>query len=180
MTRSIVVLGIALAAQQVLAAEPLEALVDAVAQRLAVADQVALAKWDGGKAVEDRPREQQVIAGAVAQSVATGLEGDRVARFFADQIEANKLVQYALLADWRRAGAAPAMPRASLVSEIRPRLDRLQGLLLQLLAASSVQRRQQDCSVRLAKLAGNYAQRHGNDAVHAIALDRALASVCEQ
>jgi len=156
----------------------METLVDAAAQRLTIADQVALAKWDSGKAVEDRPREQQVIAAAVAQSAGSGVESDWVARFFADQIEASKLVQYVLQADWRRAGGAPATPRASLVNEIRPQLDRLQGALLQSLAASAVQRGQQDCSVRLAKLAGSYTQRHNVDAVHAMALDRALASVC--
>jgi chorismate mutase len=72
------------------------------------------------------------------------------------------------------------MPRASLANEIRPRLDRLQGQLLQLLASSSAQRRQKDCRGRFAKAAGVYAQQHGSDAVHAIALDRALASFCEK
>ncbi|MDN0081970.1 chorismate mutase [Crenobacter sp. SG2305] len=172
-------LVVGLAALPAQAADPRAALVDAVAQRLSVADQVALAKWDSGKAVEDKPREQQVIDGAVARGATLGLERDRVARFFADQIEANKLVQYVLLADWRRAGVAPATPRADLAGAIRPRLDRLQQHLLQLLAETAALRHQPDCRERFAQLAGAYVRQHDSDALYAIALDRALINVCE-
>lgn len=46
----------------------LEPLLQAISERLTIADQVALSKWDSGKAVEDPPREQQVISAAQARA----------------------------------------------------------------------------------------------------------------
>src|SRR5882757_7205 len=43
------------------AVEQLQPLVQTTAHRLMIGEQVALAKWDSGKAVEDAPREAQVI-----------------------------------------------------------------------------------------------------------------------
>ena|ERR1700730_13469713 len=45
--------------------DQLQPLVEPSAQRLVIAEQVALAKWDSGTAVEDPPREAQVIASAI-------------------------------------------------------------------------------------------------------------------
>jgi chorismate mutase len=87
--------------------DPLQSLVETSARRLDIARQVALAKWDDGAAVEDAPREAKVIANAVKDGSAVGLEPASVERFFRAQIEANKIVQYSLLADWRRSGRAP-------------------------------------------------------------------------
>ena len=85
----------------------LQPLVETTAHRLMIGKQVALAKWDSGKAVEDAPRDAQVILGAMKDGVAKGLDEASVSNFFNAQIEANKFVQYALLADWYRAGKAP-------------------------------------------------------------------------
>lgn len=109
-------------------------LLDTIGERLAIADQVALSKWDSHKPVEDRLREREVIAAAVAQAPAYKLTDDTVEAFFAAQIEANKLVQYAHLSDWRLQGKAPDSPRPDLVGKIRPQLDQLQNHLLQQLA----------------------------------------------
>ena len=50
-----------------LAAPPtLEPLLNSIAERLEIADQVALSKWDSKKPVEDKKREQEVIASVVA------------------------------------------------------------------------------------------------------------------
>src|SRR3981189_2703215 len=75
----------------------LQSLVEASAQRLTVAEQVALAKWDSGSAVEDVPREAQVITGAVKVGESQGLDEASVSNFFRARIEADKLVQYSLL-----------------------------------------------------------------------------------
>ena len=88
------------------AIEQLQPLVETTAHRLMIGEQVALAKWDSGKAVEDAPREAQVILGAVKDGAAKGLDETSVSNFFNAQIEANKSVQYALLGDWYRAGVS--------------------------------------------------------------------------
>ncbi len=101
-------------------------LLGTIDERLAIADQVALSKWDSGKPVEDRQREREVIAGAVALAPAYKLSNEAVEQFFSAQIEANKLVQYAHLSDWHAQGKAPNDPRPDLVGQIRPQLDQLQ------------------------------------------------------
>ena len=85
----------------------LRELVELSARRLVIAEQVALAKWDNGMPVEDAPREDQVIGSAMKAAQSRGLDPTSVSNFFRAQIEANKLVQYSLLADWRREGRAP-------------------------------------------------------------------------
>ena len=107
------------------AVERLQPLVETTAHRLMIGEQVALAKWDSGKAVEDAPREAHVIQGAVKDGVAKGLDETSVSNFFNAQIEANKFVQYALLADWHRAGKAPAHAPVDLVKNIGAQLPAL-------------------------------------------------------
>src|ERR1700754_1855793 len=101
-------------------------LLDMTVARLHIARQVALSKWDSQKPVEDLPREAQVIQAAVDDARARGVPPLLASHFFADQIEANKLVQYGLLAQWHRAGRAPDEKRVDLAKDIRPELDRLQ------------------------------------------------------
>jgi hypothetical protein len=50
----------------------LQPLVETTAHRLMIGEQVALAKWDSGKVVEDTPREAQVILGAMKDGVRRG------------------------------------------------------------------------------------------------------------
>src|SRR5215469_9750281 len=69
----------------------LQPLVQISAQRLVIAEQVALAKWDSGTQVEDVPREAQVISDATKQGEARGLGQASVSDFFKAQIEASKL-----------------------------------------------------------------------------------------
>jgi chorismate mutase len=64
------------------AVEQLQPLVETTAHRLVIGEQVALAKWDSGKAVEDVPREAQVIQAAVKVGVAKGLDDASVSNFF--------------------------------------------------------------------------------------------------
>ena len=59
------------------AADHLQRLVEASAQRLVTAEQVALAKWDSGTPVEDTSREAQVIASVIR-------EGESIERVASD------------------------------------------------------------------------------------------------
>ncbi|WP_213804034.1 chorismate mutase [Granulicella sp. dw_53] len=160
--------------------DQLQPLVETSARRLAIAEQVALSKWDSKTAVEDAAREAQVIQGAVKDAESKGLAPEPVAVFFKAQIEANKIVQYALLADWRRAGKAPAHAPINLVATIRPQLDQVQTALMAELQATATIRASGTCSIDMAKAIGTYLSAHKSDAtpLRAIALDRALATAC--
>ncbi|MGM3277680.1 chorismate mutase [Ralstonia sp. 24A2] len=149
-----------------------------LADRLVTADQVALSKWDTGQSVYDPEREAKVIANVSGIAPTFGLSATDVANVFADQIEANKEVQYALLNDWRRAGAAPATPRQSLSGDIRPRLDTLQTSILQSLREAAPARSQANCLTQVAHEIGRVAHEKSLDTLHRIALDRATARLC--
>lgn len=170
-------LGTALAQSAV---DKLKPLVDTSARRLVLAEQVALAKWDTGAAVEDTPREEQVIAAAAQAGRPWGLDEVQVAKFFKAQIEANKIVQYSLLADWRRSGKAPAHSRIDLGEQIRPELDRIQTELIAELVETAGVRAGGTCLRDVAKAVGKYVAANPRAARprFAIALDRALAETC--
>lgn len=152
----------------------LEPLLNSIAERLAIADQVALSKWDSKKPVEDKKREQEVIASVVAQAPSYKLTPAAVEQFFSAQIEANKLVQYTYLSDWQLLGKAPDDPRPDLVKQIRPQLDQLQKRLLQQLADFSPQRADPQCPQWLAQAVHEPL----NDPMRQLAMIRATAELC--
>jgi chorismate mutase len=162
------------------AIDRLHPLVETSARRLLIAEQVALAKWDSGAAVEDVSREAQVITGAVRDGDSKGLDPTSVSNFFKAQIEANKVIQYSLLADWRRSGRAPAHAPIDLVATIRPELDRVQTALIAELADTMVVRASTTCRADVAKAIGKYILEHKHEVgpLQSIALDRALAASC--
>jgi chorismate mutase len=168
------------AARGQIAIDRLHTLVETSARRLLIAQQVALAKWDSGAAVEDLPREAQVIAGAVRDGVSRGLDPTLVSNFFEAQIEANKVIQYSVLADWRRAGRAPAHAPIDLVATVRPELDHVQAALIAELADTMAIRASTTCRADVAKAIGKYVLAHKHEAgpLQLIALDRALAASC--
>jgi chorismate mutase len=162
------------------AIDKLQQLVETSAQRLVLAEQVALAKWDTGTPVEDAPREAQVIASAIEAGESRGLEQKAVANFFRAQIEANKLVQYSLLAEWRRAGKAPDHAPVNLAGTIRPELDQVQTALIAELAETAGVRASASCRTDVARAVGKYESAHRNSfsSLRLIALDRAVAAAC--
>jgi len=152
----------------------LEPLLNSIAERLTIADQVALSKWDSHKAVEDRPREQAVLASVKTQAPTYKLAPEAAEQFFAAQIEANKLVQYTRLSDWHFKGKAPDTPRPDLVGKIRPVLDQLQKNLLQQLADFSPERTNPQCPQWLAQAVHQPLY----DPLQQIAMTRATAELC--
>jgi chorismate mutase len=163
-------------------AEQLRPLVQASAQRVAIANDVAFSKWDSGANVEDIARENQVIAHATQAGKSRGLDEKFVADFFRAQIEANKLVQYDLLANWHRARKAPQHSPINLTQTIRPQLDRLESTLLDDLAKAASVRESPDCHDAVANAVGLYLSQDGHkmDTLQAIALDRSLSSFCQR
>ncbi|KQQ33376.1 cyclohexadienyl dehydratase [Duganella sp. Leaf126] len=114
----------------------LEPLRQAIDERLLLAEPVARAKWNRQAAIEDLPREAQVIAAAVRQGSALGLPAQRVEAVFRAQIEASKTVQRELYARWRAEHAGRFADAPDLAADIRPRLDAITTALLAALAAN--------------------------------------------
>ncbi|WP_233886365.1 chorismate mutase [Paraburkholderia flagellata] len=152
-------------------------LVRSMADRLNTADQVALSKWDTGEPVYAPQREAQVISNAAAVASDYGIAAQDATNIFTDQIEANKVVQYSLLNNWRRQGRAPATPRQSL-SDVRPALDKLQLSIVQNLQGVAALRGNAECQTLVALATKQVAQETSLDALHLVALDRAVARVC--
>ncbi|PRD41914.1 chorismate mutase [Phyllobacterium phragmitis] len=155
------------------APDALTPLIDAIAQRIAIADQVALSKWASHAPVEDLKREQAVLTAVPAQASRFRLEPDPTQRFFSAQIEANKLVQYGLLWQWVQTGKAPSGSHPDL-HEIRAQLDRLQNTLLERLAAFDPYRRDARCNQWVASTIADAAA----DDLHRWALVRATGALC--
>ncbi len=187
-TASFTILGIVLgmpfqSSAQLARSEDFSALVRLSALRLNLSRQVALVKWDTGQPVADPPgdpREQQVIAAAATEAEERGLPRAGVSAFFEDQIEASKLIQFVLIAAWRRVGQAPDGLRRDLRAELRPALDRLRGLMIEELAITAPLRGAADCSKRLVDAIARHVQANGSPPLDAIALDRGLARVCSR
>ncbi|MBY9024494.1 chorismate mutase [Pseudomonas fluorescens] len=154
--------------------ESLQPLVATLSERLNIGDLVALTKWDSGKPIQDSPREAQVIDNARKLATERKLDPEDVAQLIAAQMEANKLVQYGLLAQWQAAGAAPDTPRPDLGKQIRPRLDELQTRLLQQYADFTPYRHDPNCPAWLAKARSGQTR----DALHDLALTRATGELC--
>ena len=107
-----------------------------------------------------------------------GLSEQFISMFFGAQIEANKLIQYSLLAEWRRRGRAPEH-KPIYLGDIRQELNQLQEQLIQALADTRPAREPATCRADVAKAVGRYiARRPRYSPARAIALDRALATFC--
>ncbi|MGO4396328.1 chorismate mutase [Variovorax sp. M-6] len=162
-------------------AQDFSRLVELSATRLEISRKVALTKWDSKLSVADPPndpREKQVIDAATSEARGLGLPDELASAFFADQIEASKLVQFVLMADWRRSGSVPADRRADLKTELRPALDRLRTQFIEELVATQALRADPDCKLHLARAAGEHGQRRRLEPLYRIGLDRGLARVC--
>ncbi len=127
----------------------LNTLLKGIEQRLTTAQDVALHKWDNAQPVYAQQRERQVLANVRNNAWRYQLTPERAQAFFADQIEAHKMVQYSLINRWQVQGEAPDTPRRDLEQAVRPQLDDLQAVLLQSLANFDNAYRP-DCASRLA------------------------------
>lgn len=155
----------------------IDMLLPAIAARIAVADQVALTKWDHQWPVFDQERETAVIAEVRRLAPNYGLDGTDVASFFQAQIEANKWVQYQDLNRWQLRGSAPMTNRPDL-AQLRIHLDALQSMILQHLSAASQWRSRPTCRAATAHAVAHYAQRTHLDGLHHRALIRAMGDFC--
>lgn len=156
------------------APQELSPLLATISDRLKIADLVALTKWDSGQPIQDSDRELQVIAFAQQQAASYAISKNDVAQLLAAQIEANKLVQYGLLATWQTLGHAPETKRPDLKNQIRPQLDQLQTRLLEQYAKFSTFRSNPACPAWLNEARPRFA----SDQLHKLALIRATGELC--
>ncbi len=165
-------LGLALTAQ---AASPsVDKLVELSTQRLLLADQVAASKAQTGKAVEDAAREAEQLSLLSAHAQTHHLSPERVEAFFRWQMEANKLVQYQLLATPQASNGETPME----LEEIRTQLNLLNQELLQTLAPALAELQQGNCSEQLYAAIDAQAEQQKLDALHRSALIRAFGDSC--
>jgi cyclohexadienyl dehydratase len=108
-------------------------LLELVDARLALMPAVAAYKWQEHALIADPPREQAVIAHAVALAQPLGLAPAPVSRFFELQVRLARDVEEALHAQWRAQGFSFGGPVPRLDTELRPHLDRLTTELLRAL-----------------------------------------------
>jgi len=168
----VAVLGLGLPAS---AGGALDPLVGSAAERVALSDQVAAAKWGTDSPIEDPEREQQVLDGVAVKAAEMGLDPEEATRVFRDQIEASKLVQRGLHAHWSAHPDEQPTERPDL-GEIRPELDRLgEAILLQLRDTDEL-RDGPACDGRLLSAYARTA--HDLTVLHQAGLGRAIPSIC--
>lgn len=103
-------------------------------QRLNLAQDVAMYKWNAKAAIDDPVREQQILDALAQQAPQYGLAPKQAQDFFAVQIVAGKMIQRALFAEWTSKSQAPFGNPPDLKTKIRPALDKLTIELLTALA----------------------------------------------
>lgn len=152
-------------------------LTDLAAQRVAIADQVAAAKYGTPSPIDDPAREQAIYDSVTARAPGLGLDPADAVRFFHAQIEANKLVQRGLYARWDAHPDQAPTTRPDL-GKIRPVIDGLNTSLLTELAATIPARAARSCPVVQLVTAGAADVVHRFDALHARALGEATSATC--
>lgn len=133
---------------------------------------MAASKRASGKPVEDAKREGEQLAKVREQAAARALPPERAAAFFQAQMEANKLVQYRLLAQPARAGEPVDL------APVRERLDAINAQLLDALPGALSEARDQGCERRAFDAQRSAARRHRLDELHRTALARAFGDLC--
>ncbi|WP_326568087.1 chorismate mutase [Amycolatopsis rhabdoformis] len=157
---------------------PLGPLTDLVVQRLRVGDEVAASKFGTDKPIDDPAREQQELAAVRTRAFAHGLDPERTAEFFQDQITASKVVQRGLFARWTAHPEEAPTTRPDL-TEIRAELDELTtALLTELVATNDVREPGTACRIDALEAQISADVVDHLDELHRGALRTALQSLC--
>jgi chorismate mutase len=126
---ALLVLVAILVAPRASADSALSALVDALAERLEIAEPVAAFKWSTHGDIEDPARVEQELAVLREDAASAQIEPDYVVRVFGDQINATEAIEYRRFADWKLdPGAVPPAPAD--LSASRAAIDTLNAKIL--------------------------------------------------
>lgn len=148
------------------------------AERAALGDLVAAAKWGTGGPIDDPAREREVLDAVAAQAERLGADPAATRRIFRDQIEASKVVQRGLYRVWTADPGRAPTERPDL-AEVRTEINRVNEALVRAVAASPDARSAPYCPVVLGAAATGVRFEQRLDALHTRALGRAVRSVCE-
>ncbi|MGA4845079.1 chorismate mutase [Streptomyces sp. G5(2025)] len=157
----------------------LQPLAELSARRLATADLVAAAKYGTGGPIDDPAREKQVLDAVARAAREADADPRDTVRVFRDQIEANKAVQRELFRRWDADPAKAPQERPDL-AEVREEINRVNGELVRAIAASAGARTAPYCGGALAAATAHVRHTDHLDALHSLALERALRSVCTE
>ena len=159
-------------------ASPLTVLVDAAAQRLQVAEPVAVYKWNNHGAVEDPARVQQELTKLGDEAVAEQVDRDYVTRVFGDQINATEAIEYSRFAIWKLnpAGAPVDSPE---LSASRSTIDTLNQTMLTQILANWNLLHSPDCAAQLDAARGGVVRDRQLDDLYRQALSSATQSYCQ-
>ncbi|MCE9642076.1 MAG: gamma subclass chorismate mutase AroQ [Betaproteobacteria bacterium] len=116
--------------------EKIDHVLQLIQQRLGHMDDVARNKWNSGAAIEDLPREREIIDGLGRQAADYGLDAAVARDFFRAQIEASKVIQRTRFKEWQAANQPKFVGVRDLARDIRPALDALTPAMMQGLAAA--------------------------------------------
>ncbi|WP_223778589.1 chorismate mutase [Streptomyces sp. 135] len=158
----------------------LHPLAELSARRLATADLVAAAKYGTGSPIDDAAREKQVLDAVARAAREAGGDPEATVRIFRDQIEANKVVQRELFRRWDAdPSKVPQAPQERPdLAEVREEINRINTDLVRGIAASAGARTAPSCGGVLTAATAHVRHTDRLDALHALALGRALRSVC--
>ena len=94
------------------------------AKRLALAPDIAWYKYSRDVPVYDPARETAVLQTVMSAGQQQGLNPDTVRRFFANEMEASRRIQWAWIEAWRKKRAIPpSQPALDLGAYVRPQID---------------------------------------------------------
>ncbi|RFZ54701.1 Secreted chorismate mutase precursor [Mycobacterium marinum] len=158
-------------------ASPLITLVDAAAQRLAVADPVAAFKWHARVAIEDPDRVQQQLAKLGDAARAAQVDPNYVTRLFGDQISATEAIEYSRFADWKFGSAdVPAAPPD--LSASRAEIDALNDKILSQITLNRSLLESASCAAQLDLARADTIRARQLDSLYQRALLTATRSYC--
>lgn len=156
---------------------PLVALVDAAAQRLQTADQVAAYKFRTGGPIDDPAREQQVIDSVTAMAQSDHIDPAYVGAVFRNQIDATASVEHTRFAQWKLdPGAAPTT--APELADTRITIDRLNQVMVHEMAAQWNVLHSPACDADLGEAMRSVATSRALDPVYQQALRYATHGYC--
>ncbi|MBX9639248.1 MAG: chorismate mutase [Mycobacteriaceae bacterium] len=155
---------------------PLTALVDTLAERLAIAEPVAAVKWSAHAAIEDPARVEEELSTLREDAASAHVDPDYVARVFTDQIAATEAIEYRRFADWKLDPAAAPAP-ADLAAS-RAAIDALNTKILSHIALNWSLLGSSQCVGLLQYSRGEVTRQRGLDNLYQRALTAATASYC--
>ncbi len=159
-------------------AGPLTALVDALAQRLLIAEPVAAYKWSAHAVIEDPVRVEQELATLREDAVSAHVDPDYVVRVFSDQVDATEAIEYRRFADWKLDPAA-VPPAPADLSASRAAIDALNTKILSHISLNWNLLNSPACAGLLHHARSDVISRRDLDNLYQRALTAATTSYCQ-